>query len=227
MRRVVPFLAVCLCLFRSNDALAWSEQEPDATPQGSASAPVRKYPTRFDDQHFGIEARAGFGTDVGLIGIVAEYTPIDWITVGGGIGDNPWGVIGGVHARFRLYEPQALLGLRRALTLEVGYSRGRYSTLPWTDVFASLCEGSPSDVGGNCYRPNVTPEVVNWGQVELGWETRHRSGISFRPAIGIATLLGQPEWKCTVESGSAPCVAGKLPVPTTVVLSLALGFWPG
>ena len=184
-------------------------------------------PTRFDDQHFGVEARAGIGTSVGLIGIVGEYTPIDWLTVGVGIGDNPWGIVGDAHARFRLYEPTPKAGKRRALTLELAYSRGRYGALPWFDVFASMCEGSPNDVGGNCYSPRVGPEVVNWAQVELGWEIRYRSGISLRPSIGIARLLGEPDWKCSIESGPAPCVAGKLPAPTTLVLSLAVGFWPG
>lgn len=56
---------------------------------------------KFSDRPIQIGTRMGFGTTVGLIGLLGEYNVDDMLALGGGIGVNGWGPIWGIHARIR------------------------------------------------------------------------------------------------------------------------------
>jgi hypothetical protein len=197
--------------------------------QGSAETPTVPPPKRdwhFNDAPFDVELRTGFATSVGVLGLVGEYAPIEEITLGAGAGVNPWGGVWGVHARVRGFGIDTRRENRRsAFTLEMAFSRGLYSRVdPFGDVFSAMCEGSPDDPSGGCYRPHVVPAAVSWGQIELGWEVRSRSGFTFRASLGVATALNFPDWGCSVEGKPATCDRAPLPASTIFAQTLAFGY---
>lgn len=194
---------------------------------GRASAAGTATPApKFSDRPIGIEARTGLATSVGLIGVVAELTPLDWVTLGGGVGENGYGAIFGTHLRLRplIFDAaphEALI----AITLETAYSRGRHGGFDF-DPLSALCEGSPDDPRSSCYRPTVVPQLIDWFQVEVGVELRIDSGFTFRFSAGGAGALGWPRWQCTSQGQPAPCLSNGRSEPSRslLVLTSALGY---
>jgi hypothetical protein len=224
--RLWPILFVGAVLAYAGRGMA-AEVGADATAAEAPQAPPRASVRHFTDAPLGIEVRTGIATSVGLLGVVGEYTPFDVVTVGGGIGTNGRGPVWDVHARFRIYQMEPLNGLLRAVTLETSFSRGKYASLRFLDVFSSLCEGDPSDPNGNCYNPTFVPAEVSWWQVELGWETRFRSGISLRPSLGFAIALNTPDWQCETNAGPGVCGdRASRPGAFIPVLALGIGYAP-
>ncbi len=194
-----------------------------AARSAHAASPEPNEP-RFSDRPISLEARSGVSTSVGLLGVVAELTPIDRLSFGGGIGNNGLGPIWGLHLRAR----PVLFGADRhgniaALTLEGAYSRGRYEGFDLTGVMASLCEGESPDPNDGCYSVQVIARTVSWGQLELGGELRFWSGVSLRASLGIATALGSPDWQCLHDGQTNSC-GSKAPASTLPVATLAVGY---
>lgn len=196
---------------------------------GTAAAAEASEPRapKFSDHPLAIEARSGLATSVGLIGVVAELTPLDWLTLGGGVGDNGYGAILGAHLRLRplIFEPTRHASLT-ALTLESAYSRGRHGGFDFDPTFGGLCEGSPDDPKSQCYRPSLVPQRIDWFQLEVGVENRLASGFTFRFSAGGATALGWPAWHCTNLGQPAACLPNGRSEPgrSLLVLTMALGY---
>jgi hypothetical protein len=225
-------LAFCLLLCSAARAEWPNDDERAQGPGASAATPVEPIEVReeervrFDHRPFGLQLRLGFATSVGLAGVVGEYDVADWINVGAGLGTNALGPIGGAHVRLRPAVLRTLAGgAAHAFVIETALSRGRYQG-SIGGIFSAMCEGSADDPRSNCYDPPVTTEWVWWGQAEIGWEFRGRSGFVFRATTGVAGLLGTPEWKCTLQGKPAPC-GRHLPeaiLPGTLTLALGYAF---
>jgi hypothetical protein len=160
-----------------------------------------------------VEARVGGGTTVGLVGVVAEWNVAEVLALGAGIGTNGWPVVGAsARARLPVWRTSKY---QQALTLEPGYSRGKYQG--GADLYPGACLHSD-----RCL-VELVPETVHWLQAEVGWELRARSGITFRAATGAAWLMNSIDWRCTKEGEPAAC-EGKSAETTLSVLTLALGY---
>lgn len=193
---------------------------PPSDAHGSPLPAVRTPTLRFDDPAFSLEARVGFGTSVGLVGMVGEYSPVEPIALGTGIGMNQWGPIWEVHARLR---PAIRASLNRtdAFTIEAAFSRGPYSALP--SLLPGVCDGDPTDPNDSCYDPHINAVEVSWIQAEAGWEFRLRSGFSFRLSTGLAHVISHPDWQCSVNGQPAPCES-KPPAQTVLAQTIAFGY---
>jgi len=90
-----------------------------------------------------------------------RVSPFDELAVGGGGGVNAWGGVWNVHARFRLTEwPSRSRTRKNAIAVELGASHGRYGSERAFDVFSALCEDSPDNPQGGCYRLRIAPLEV-------------------------------------------------------------------
>ena len=205
-------------------AIAWLCALPSTALANTNATPERDSELSFGARPIALELRTGLSTSVGLLGLVGELTPLDRVTIGGGIGNNGLGRIWGAHLRARplLFRPDRH-GNVGAITIESAYSRSRYQGLNLGDFASSICEGDPSDPHGNCYSPNVVPQMVSWLQVELGAELRFRSGVSLRGSFGVATSLRAPHWQCTSHGQPAPCAEWQ-PAQSLPVVTLAVGY---
>lgn len=203
--RASSYFAAVFILARTECAVA----APTTELAGTRAEPRFEPAPRFSDKPFDAELRAGFGTAVGLFGAAFEYTLAEQLTIGVGTGVNPWGLIWGAHARFRVFETERLHHAD-AVALEISFSRGTYGSL---DPFGALHD-----------LPRITPIGVSWGQVELGWERRFASGWSLRPSFGLATQLNSPDWECSAGGAVVPCGNRTFPRSTVPVVTLAVGY---
>jgi hypothetical protein len=178
----------------------------------------------FDDRRFNIQGRLGLGTSVGLTGIVGEFDIDDGLNVGAGFGSNIVGPVGEVHLRLRpaVFRTQAG-GAAHAVVVELAGSRSRYGGS--IDGLVSIgCEGPWDDPRSPCYNPPVVPTWVCWGQLDLGWEFRHRSDFLMRATTRAAVLLTNSEWRCTLRGAAVPCGMKRPSYVLPSTLTLAVGY---
>jgi hypothetical protein len=181
----------------------------------SANAAAKGGEVEFDDRPFNVQLRLGFGSSVGVSGLVGEVDLDDRINIGAGAGTNLRGAIVGAHVRLRpLVFRTSQGGAAHAIPIEAAVSRSRYSGALGDGFLSDLCEGAWNDPKSRCYDPPITAEWVWWGQIETGWEFRHRSGLSLRATTGVAWLLATPNWQCTIDGAPVPCGHR---VPSTVL----------
>jgi hypothetical protein len=177
----------------------------------------------FDDRPFNLQVRTGFGSSVGSLGLVGEFDLDDRFNVGAGAGTNLLGLIVGAHARLRPVVFRTSSGrAAHAIVAEGAVSRSRYSG-SLDGLMSSLCEGAWDDPKSQCYDPPIDPEWVWWGQLEVGWEFRHRNGMLVRATTGAAVMLAMPDWKCTLHGAPAPC-GHSSPALSLPTLTLAMGY---
>jgi hypothetical protein len=165
--------------------------------------------THFDDRPVQAEVRLGFGTSVGLVGLAAEYSLLDPLALGMGIGTNAYGWQWEAHARLRAFVFRRNSGRLHAMTLEGAFSRGKFRS-----VSLVPCVHTCQD------EARIAPAPVSWAQAELGWEMRAPTGFALRLASGFAWPIAEPAWRC--EPQTAGCDG--MPDAVIAVLSVALGY---
>lgn len=177
--------------------------------------------SRFTDRAIQLEGRVGYGTTVGLLGVVGEYNLFDRLALGGGVGLNDLGPVWGIHARLRPIVMTAQGGRRlHAITLESAISQGHYAGSE-VRLMPTMRDCSSHDTSG-C-RTYVSSEFVSWLQFDIGWEMRAPSGFSLRVSYGFATRLNSPNWQCTVLGETSRC--GDETIAKTIpTLTVALGY---
>ena len=161
---------------------------------------------------------------MGVTGIVGEFDIDDGLNVGAGFGSNIVGPVGEVHLRLRpiVFRTQAG-GAAHAIVVELAGSRSRYAGSV-EDLLSLGCEGPRDDPLSQCYDPPVDPVWVWWGQLDLGWEFRHRSGFLMRATTGAAVLLTNSEWRCTLRGAAVPCGMHRPSYVLPSTLTLAVGY---
>lgn len=193
----------------------------DMSAERVIDEPVTKKQVRsFSKKPFFFGPRFGYGTTTGLAGVVAEYSVVDRLALGAGIGANGAGLEYEAHARFRALTWITPSGRLHAFTFEPAFSRSRYDS--FTDMSLGLCEGDPADPHDNCYNPRHAAKWASWAALEAGWETRSKSGFSVGLAMGFAFLLGDPPG-CVIKGSAVPCGYGDSAATTLPTFSATLG----
>lgn len=126
---------------------------------------------------------------LGLVGVAADYSVLDWWSLGLGIGTNNRGVQGAALTRIRV-----IGGLRKALTLETGYSVGNYQG---SDFLGNMM-GSHAGIGVDSgYEFRVSP--AHWIYIGPGYESRAGHFV-FRLFAG---------WALRLNSDGATCITNE------------------
>jgi hypothetical protein len=162
---------------------------------------------RFTDKPLHLEARLGFGTLVGLVGVTAGVNAVDWLEIGVGAGAPVVPVVVGAYARFRpLYWATSERRLH-ALTVELGCSTGPSSVWGGFELFQGESDprfGSLQEASAN---------RADFAQLELGWETRSAGGTTIRFAGGVAVSI-HGDWSCEVGDGYDVTCPDPIAIPT-------------
>ena len=166
-------------------------------------------PVHFDDRPWTFETMLGFGTPVGLLGGVLEYTPADVFSFGAGAGFGPGGLEGGVLFDVR---PFRWGKTTKAHALSIG---GAYSVGGWTDFWQTVDQGL-SD-------PHYASGFAQWAQFDVGYELRARGGFSFRVATGAAWMLNPGNVSCRSGVGT-PCTLDPYGNDPIFTLSVSIGY---
>jgi len=190
----------------------------EVTPSTPLHAP------RFVDRPFALQGILGFGSDVGLVGVKGQYTLVDALALGGGVGMNASGYLQlAASANFR---PITWSDTRsvNALSIMTSYSTGEYDAF---DVSSVLALGM--DHSGNTER-HYKVDRAHWLQVDAGFEHQLASGFSLRSAIGAAYLLNPGSAYCQATRSpyeALPCegdIDGTPPDDLLFTMTLALGY---
>jgi hypothetical protein len=169
---------------------------------------------RFDDRSAGLGLGTGLGMPAALVGMYAELTPWERITVGVEVGLSFWGPAGGGYVRFR---PLVWGGegtkLLHAFVLQASYTLMRDGPLNLLPCIDSCSE-----------RVHYRARTAQVGALSAGFEHQFASGWSIRYDFGFGHVLSATAWKCTrLQDGEqAPC-AGSPPSDNLPVLSFAVG----
>ncbi len=206
-------------------ALLYFLSSQSAHAQSAAPFEARAIAPGYADRLFHVEAMTGIATAVGLLGVRGEINLGNPISLGLGVGANAHGPLWEAHARWRIiHGVNHRTKTFHALTFEGSFSRARYAGID-ASFDAGLGEGcdklNPND---GCYAPPITPQLVSWGQGELGWEAVFPSGFTLRLASGIAHQIGSYQWQCTVLGAAASCGTQQLPSESLFVFSVGLGY---
>jgi hypothetical protein len=190
-------------------------QSPPAVASEQQSA-VLPHPWR--SRPFAAGVVAGIATPWGLVGLSAEYTPIEHLSLGGGVGTNlfGWQIAGMARVRFA---PER----RSSFYVGAGYSQGRHRQAESTrDGVLSLFTGPLTTMGHDSRREREW-KTARWLDVELGIERREPQGFNVRGFIGSAFLLNPGGGAVAAPIGSDESPA----LPTRDVMlyaGAALGF---
>jgi len=219
--KIVGMLAMALLLTLTLPARGASAAGSGPIANGAQLGP------HFDDRPLQLELIFGFGTTVGVLGLVLDYNVGDWLALGAGAGLGIHGPLWEAHARFRPLVGRLggqSKGLQ-ALTLETAFSQGPYADLPKNGfVLCDRADGAANRVGDDCFQPNAVPRLTSFGQLELGWEARFESGFSLRLSGGFATALHMGTPRCYGASMQPVPCGGSEPERTIVVLTSAFGY---
>jgi len=198
-----------------HDQLEASQAPTEVVPENPVTPTVRGL--RFNDRPFNLQLRIGASTTVGELGVVAEYDVLDRINAGIGLGTNVVGLMPGAHVRLRPIVLRNISGVAvHAVFTELGLSRGNYSGSLQDGLLAGLC-------GNDCDGPVYKSKTVWWGQAEVGWEMRWANGILLRGSAGMAAVIAEPAWQCTISGNSVPCT-GSRPSGWAEVYTFAVGY---
>ncbi len=168
----------------------------------SRAQTLEKPPLDWADRRLVLEGVLGFGTPVGLAGVMARFDVAPWVSIGAGIGRT----LGGPQCAALILGRLPVARSRKALlalTLESGYSTGA----------AYDYDPNPScwDCAHMWTRPVYHVRNAHWVDMELGLEVRFASGFSVRPFAGIAKLVNPGSATCktydqvTRDWSPAPC----------------------
>lgn len=212
--RVLGLAVACLATPAQAQSIEPDERSAPAQTQAS-----------FTDHPFTLGMRAGWGTSVGLVGLVAEYNLAEPLALGAGIGLNGPGVEFGAHLKIRPMTWKTMRGRTHAISLEGAYSRARYYSVASSIGGFGICHGDASDPDDVCYDTTRSTAWVNWVAADVGWETLWPSGLSLRTATGAARLAS-PDPGCEIQGEEAPCERGETADHWlwTVSATLAYGF---
>jgi hypothetical protein len=174
--------------------------------------------TEFTSRPWAAYAVAGFGTPVGLLGAVGEYTFINEFALAGGAGVSTAGLDLAVIANFRpLHWSRANQAAAFSTTLA-------YSTGPWESFDPDLGMSHREDAN----REDYFVRRAHWLQFDLGFEGRSRGGFAVRLAGGLGWMLNPGAEECRRHDGThcdpEPVHWGTQANAPTPVVTLALGY---
>jgi len=166
---------------------------------GEAQAPssVDAAPTRpasaFEQRRLAFEGHLGFGTPVGELGFVTEYSPWPLFGIGAGVGYGSGSAVSLPNFQSRAANHLHLGAVTRfrplrddndALALGAAYSVGGYKRLN-----LSYADGYDDE------KPQMAT-WAHWVQFDVGWEHRAGSGFLLRVTVGLALMLNPGDMGC-------------------------------
>ena len=187
--------------------------------------PVPVRPTHFTDRPLALEAMLGAGTPVGLVGGVLEYSLVDPVAIGAGVGTGVAGPEGAVILNLRplFWNGRAA----HAIGATLAWSGGNWDDSP-VEILPDMGHQSSE---ARALEQHRTYTFAQWVQVDAGYELRTRGGFSLRVAYGVAWLAAPGDYQCRVRNGTeVPCSAGQqenTPKPFSVsipTMTLSLGY---
>jgi hypothetical protein len=160
---------------------------------------------RFAARPYLLEARAGIGTIVGLVGSTMGIDLWGRIVLGGGLGLSTGGLQLGTYVRARPFVFTSRGEMRlHAIGVELGYATGGFTHLPLYDY------------------PVAHWDWVHWIQPGLIYETRSWRGFNLLGGIGVALPVASSGHHCWEDATStAPC---RHDLPVFPTATIALGY---
>jgi hypothetical protein len=171
------------------------EAELDSPPEDSkraAKAPREPavVPFSFEERPFALAAVVGLATFVGEFGFVADVTPSRWVSFGAGAGTN---LEGPQYAAYLRARPLHWTGGRAlAVATTFSLSTGPYQEFYWS----SAGEYGVVDTRG--------ADRALWGQFDLSFELRARSGFMLLAGFGLAHRLAASGEYCLITGRKVP-----------------------
>jgi hypothetical protein len=173
----------------------------------------------FETHPLSFELRFGVAAPTGALGVALEYSPIEEVGLGCGIGSNVLGWEPACWLRGR-----APLARNRALTLSSGLSMSTYDQSYTTneglfDLFGGALAGM-----GEAPTRDLEFRRAYWSNTDLGYEARHKSFV-FRAFIGAAILLNPSSGVAAVyPSDDKPA---ETPIAVLAYGGIGVGYAPG
>jgi hypothetical protein len=168
----------------------------------------------------------GAGTPVGLIGGVVEYSFLDPVALGAGVGTGAAGPQGAVILNLRPFFWNGRLAAQ-AIGASVAWSMGNWDSRGFDPLLGSLDHRS-AEV--RAMDQHGTSSFAQWLELDAGYELRTRGGFVLRVASGLAWLVTPGDVQCRIRNGNeVPCSAGSTTKPfsqsiPTFTLSLGYAF---
>ena len=179
--------------------LSFSEVAAAQSPTSPPDTVVREQqsdPHPWRARPFALDAVLGIATPFGLAGISAEVAPIEYVSIGGGVGSNLFGMQLAAMARVRV-SPEK----RSSFFLGAGYSQGHhYQSHGVQDGVFSLFTGPLSSMSHNSYR-DLEWSTARWVNIEVGGERREPRGFDIRGFVGCAILLNSEDGVLSTKQG--------------------------
>lgn len=146
-----------------------------------------------------LEIQAGVGTPLGLLGLAVDFSPLDWWSVGAGVGWDELGPQGALLTRLRL-----LGNTRKALSLDTAFSYGDYKGY---NLIARLVGGGErARTGPEDYSYSLHVEPAHRLYLGPGYDSRAGS-FAFRVSAGVGILLNPGSGRCVTDQNHRvlPC----------------------
>ena len=153
----------------------WDDERRNAPTEGRGDTSV------WSERRLALDAHAGLGTPLGLIGVSLEVTPIPYWTFGGGIGTSISGPQLAMSTRVRYPFGHG------AIAFGVGASRGAYDTAE-----AWLADSLWTRHWDHAY----------WLNLEVSLEHRWSTGVQFRMYGGVGAVLNPADGRCQPDQNN-------------------------
>jgi len=205
-------------------------QHPDTLdlPEGEESLAREPEPPEpvgerfdFDQRRLAVGAMLGFGTPVGLVGVVAMYTPVTPVSLGVGAGTNDHGLQLSAMATLRPFS-WARRNAAHAISLTPAWSTG-----PWKAFHLDLGMAHDGPEERAQYLRHAVDQA-HWLQFDGSYELMTRGGFWLRAGYGAAWMLNPGDAHCEfLQTGDdAPCqgnVKGDEPDSGIITVTIVLG----
>jgi hypothetical protein len=176
---------------------ARAEPETSNIVDRGPSADESSRPMRFTAKPLSLNFVAGMGTEVGELGGIAEYSVLDRLAIGAGVGESIFGESSalqlGALARFRFALVESK-NVAQSFSVVGSFSEGRFTTL-----FGGDDDGMRS-------------ERAYWLQATLDYELQTRLGFRFTAGAGVAKVVAASDEVEVISDGNPS------PLPTTAAV---------
>ncbi len=168
---------------------------------------------QFDEQLVHLGLAYNLTNAMPMLGAYVEVNALNRLAIGSELGVTLWGFAG---SAFLLGRPIVWSGRGRgalhAFTLQATYRYMQYGD--GFDAFlGSLCHA-------DCEYVQHVTMPAHFATFEAGFQHSFWSGWSLRYGVGVGVLLGQPNWRCTLNRVPTSCGDEKPPPSTSFSASI-------
>jgi hypothetical protein len=173
-------------LSHDDDTSMWPDEDSQLRRLRPRPSPFAALPWLF-------EVQVGIAAPTGAVGLFADYSLAEWLSINLGVGTNLVGVEAASELRVR-FAP----GSGRTMTMGLGYSLGPHEQTEITRLgLLAPWFGPMTQMGQTKYPSRYVWDLAHWVNLSAGYEGRERNGNSLRIFGGVGILLnpeeGRPE----------------------------------